>query len=47
MAAFVARYASAFLDVVTAAKLDTAAIGVSSTIFWPHGTAAPSCANFS
>jgi F-type H+-transporting ATPase subunit delta len=26
MAAFVARYASAFLDVVTAAKLDTAAI---------------------
>jgi F-type H+-transporting ATPase subunit delta len=28
MAAFVARYASAFLDVVTAAKLDTAAIGV-------------------
>lgn len=28
MAAFVARYASAFLEVVTAAKLDTAAIGV-------------------
>ncbi len=28
MAAFVARYASAFLDVVTAAKLDTAAIAV-------------------
>lgn len=27
MAAFVSRYASAFLDVVTAAKLDTAAIG--------------------
>jgi F-type H+-transporting ATPase subunit delta len=27
MAAFVARYASAFLDVVTAEKLDTAAIG--------------------
>jgi F-type H+-transporting ATPase subunit delta len=28
MAAFVARYAGAFLDVVTAAKLDTAAIAV-------------------
>jgi F-type H+-transporting ATPase subunit delta len=27
MAAFVSRYASAFLDVITAAKLDTAAIG--------------------
>jgi F-type H+-transporting ATPase subunit delta len=27
MAAFVSRYASAFLDVVTSAKLDTAAIG--------------------
>jgi F-type H+-transporting ATPase subunit delta len=33
MAAFVARYASAFLDVVTAAKLDTAAIDQQLTDF--------------
>jgi F-type H+-transporting ATPase subunit delta len=33
MAAFAARYASAFLDVVTAAKLDTAAIDAQLTDF--------------
>jgi len=33
MAAFVARYASAFLDVVTSAKLDTAAIDLQFTDF--------------
>jgi F-type H+-transporting ATPase subunit delta len=33
MAAFVARYATAFLEVVTAAKLDTAAIDVGFTDF--------------
>ena len=38
--ALASRYATAFLDVVTSAKLDTAAIDRQLTDFWPPGTSA-------
>jgi F-type H+-transporting ATPase subunit delta len=46
MAAFVARYASAFLEVVTAAKLDTAAIAVEFDDFLATWNGSPELREF-
>ena len=46
MAAFVSRYASAFADVVTAAKLDTAAIDAQFTDFLATWDGSPELRKF-
>ena len=46
MAAFVSRYASAFADVVTAAKLDTAAIDAQLTDFLATWEGSPELREF-
>ena len=46
MAAFVSRYARAFLDVVTAAHLDTTQSTSSLLILKPRGTAVRNCRRF-
>ena len=43
MAAFASRYARAFLDVVTSAHLDTAAIDHQLATLKPRGTAVRNC----